>query len=222
MENNQKPEWFELADNDQPVSRKFKNKVTAPKRNLALIVAGILVLPMGAGFALLSHEDQSASAVETLNMTQDSPVATTSTPAETGNVIAMPSASREDSHESEGEDDNYRAPVFSNSVSSSAPVVTPAAAQSNQNTPEAIPSATKSPTATVPTAKASAAAAPTAKASVAITPPGSSTSTKELILPPTKKTGDDDENEHKVKGEGKKSKKLELSVEEDDDEEDGD
>ena len=72
MENNQKPEWFELAENDQPVSRPLKKK-SAPKRSLTLILAGILVIPMGAGFALLTHEDHSAVAVETLNLTQDSP-----------------------------------------------------------------------------------------------------------------------------------------------------
>ena len=42
-------------------------------RNLTFILAGILVIPMGVGFALLTHEDHSAVAVETLNLTQDSP-----------------------------------------------------------------------------------------------------------------------------------------------------
>jgi hypothetical protein len=68
MENNQKPEWFELAENDQPVSRPLKKK-SAPMRNLTFILAGILVIPMGAGFALLTHEDHSAVAAETLNLT---------------------------------------------------------------------------------------------------------------------------------------------------------
>lgn len=102
MENNKKPDWFELADNDQPATRRFKGKVPAPKRNIALILAGILVLPMGAGWALLSHEDQSANAVETLNLTQDTPVATSATPAQTSNVIAMPTtSSRDDNDEKE-------------------------------------------------------------------------------------------------------------------------
>ena len=92
MENNQKPEWFELAENDQPVSRPLKKK-SAPKRSLTLILAGILVIPMGAGFALLTHEDHSAVAVETLNSTQDSPAATSSTQAKTSNAITMPAAS---------------------------------------------------------------------------------------------------------------------------------
>ena len=60
MENNQKPEWFELADNDQLVSHKSKSKVSASKRNLTFILAGILVIPLGAGLGLLSLEDQSA------------------------------------------------------------------------------------------------------------------------------------------------------------------
>jgi hypothetical protein len=185
MENNKKPEWFELADNDQPSTRRFKEKVSAPKRNLALILAGVLVLPMGAGWALLSHEDQSASAVETLNLTQDSPVATSSTPTQTSNAITMPTASREDENESEGDDegddDNYRAAAFSTSVSSSASVATPAATQSSQPAPVA------------PATKAPAVSAPTPKAPIAITPPG--TSSKDLILPPTKKSGDDDDEE---------------------------
>jgi hypothetical protein len=105
MENNQKPEWFELAENDQPVSRPLKSKKSAPMRNLTFILAGILVIPMGAGFALLTHEDHSAVAAETLNLTQDSPVATNSGPAEQSNTIAMPTASR-DEDDDEGDDDD--------------------------------------------------------------------------------------------------------------------
>ena len=207
MENNQKPDWFELADNDQPATRRFKGKVPAPKRNLALILAGVLVLPMGAGWALLSHEDQSANAVETLNLTQDSPVATSATPPQASDAITMPTASREDDNEfeseGEGDDDNYRAaPAFS--VSTSAPVATPAATQSSQ----------PAPVATV--TKAPAVSAPTPKTPTAITPPGTSSTSKDLILPPTKKSGDDDEKEHKKKGEGKESKKSEDDEEDDD------
>jgi hypothetical protein len=104
MENNQKPEWFELAENDQPVSRPLKKK-SAPMRNLTFILAGILVIPMGAGFALLTHEDHSAVAAETLNLNQDSPVATNSASAEQSNTIAMPTASR-DEDDDEGDDDH--------------------------------------------------------------------------------------------------------------------
>ena len=93
MENNQKPEWFELADNDQPVSRKSKSKVSASTRNLTFILAGILVIPLGAGFALLSHEDQTAIAAESLNITQDSPTATSSAQTLTSNTISTPIAS---------------------------------------------------------------------------------------------------------------------------------
>jgi hypothetical protein len=96
MENNQKPEWFELAENDQPVNRPLKSKKSAPMRNLIFILAGILVIPMGAGIALLTHEDHSAIAAETLNLTQDSPVATSASNALAGNTITMPSASRDD------------------------------------------------------------------------------------------------------------------------------
>jgi hypothetical protein len=94
MENNQKPEWFELAENDQPAKRPIKK--SAPMRNLTFILAGILVIPMGAGVALLTHEDHSAIAAETLNLIQDSPVATSSASALQGNTIAMPTTSRDD------------------------------------------------------------------------------------------------------------------------------
>jgi hypothetical protein len=106
MENNQKPEWFELAENDQPVNRPLKSKKSAPMRNLTFILAGILVIPMGAGIALLTHEDHSAIAAETLNLTQDSPVATSASNALAGNTITMPSASRDD--DDEGDDDDHK------------------------------------------------------------------------------------------------------------------
>ena len=93
MENNQKPEWFELADNDQPVSRKSKSKVSASARNLTFILAGILVIPLGAGLALLTHKDQSAVATESLTLTQGSPAATSSAQTLTSNTISTPIAS---------------------------------------------------------------------------------------------------------------------------------
>ena len=105
MENNQKPEWFELAENDQPVSRPLKSKKSAPMRNLAFILAGILVIPMGAGVVLLTHDSNSATAVEALNLIQDSPAATSSAQTMTSNAISMPTASRDDDDE-EGDDDD--------------------------------------------------------------------------------------------------------------------
>ena len=126
MENNQKPEWFELAENDQPVSRPLKKK-SAPMRNLAFILAGILVIPMGAGVAFLTHDSKSANAAETLNLTQDSPAATSSAQTMTSNAISMPTASREDDDDEEGDDDDYRAPVFSSASSMSPAAKAPAA-----------------------------------------------------------------------------------------------
>ena len=120
MENNQKPEWFELAENDQPVSRPLKSKKSAPMRSLTFILAGALVLPMGAGVALLTHDSKSANAAETLNLTQDSPAATSSAQTMTSNAISMPTASRDD-------DDDYRAPVFSSASSMSPTAKAPAA-----------------------------------------------------------------------------------------------
>jgi cytoskeletal protein RodZ len=93
MENNQKPEWFELADNDQPVSRKSKRKVSASARSLTFILAGILVIPLGAGLALLTHKDQSAIATKSLTLTQDSPAPTSSAQTLTSNTISTPTAS---------------------------------------------------------------------------------------------------------------------------------
>jgi len=95
MENNQKPEWFELAENDQPAIRPTKKK-SAPLRSLTFLLAGALVIPMGAGFALLTHEDHSVIAAESLNLVQDSPAVTSSTQALPVKTIAIPTASRED------------------------------------------------------------------------------------------------------------------------------
>jgi hypothetical protein len=107
-------------------------------RNLTFILAGILVIPMGAGFALLTHEDHSAVAAETLNLTQDSPVATNSATAEHSNTIAMPTASR-DEDDDEGDDDyDYRAPVFSNTSSVSPSALAPIAAVAATKAPAAI------------------------------------------------------------------------------------
>jgi len=169
MENNQKPEWFELADNDQPVSRKSKSKVSASARNLTFILAGILVIPLGAGFALLTHEDQSAIAAESITLTQESPVAASPAISQPNNTITMPTASRDDDEEG---DDDERAPIFSNSSSASPTAVVHVA-----------------PLAPVTTSKPSAAKAPTA-----IKPPSSSSS-KEIILPPTKKADDDEDDD---------------------------
>jgi hypothetical protein len=93
MENNQKPEWFELADNDQPVNRKSKSKVSVSTRSLTFILAGILVVPLGAGLALLTHKDKSAIATEALTLTQDSPAPTSSAQTLTSNTISTPTAS---------------------------------------------------------------------------------------------------------------------------------
>jgi hypothetical protein len=185
MENNKKPEWFELADNDQPVDRPMKK---APKRSLSLILAGVLVIPMGAGFALLSHDEHSAVASEGLNFIQDSPALGMSPAAQPSDAIVMPTSSREDDDE-EGDDDEYRAPVFSNSTSSAAPAGTPATVQSTQASP--------------------------AKSPAAITAPSANAS-KDLILPPTKKADDDDDH-HEGKKNKKSERDHEDDDEEDDD-----
>jgi hypothetical protein len=114
MENKQKPEWFELADNDQAVTRPSKKK-SGPIRSLTLILAGVLVIPMGAGFDLLSHENHSAIAAGTLNLTQDSPAAATSTakapvaitpPGSTSNEIILPPSKKAGDDDDEDEDDD--------------------------------------------------------------------------------------------------------------------
>jgi len=122
MENNQKPEWFELADNDQPVSRPLKKK-SAPMRSLTFIVAGILVIPMGAGVALLTHEAELVSGAETLNLTQDSPAATSPAQIQPSSAITMPTVSRDD----DDEYDDDRAPTATSSNSKAPAVKAPAA-----------------------------------------------------------------------------------------------
>jgi hypothetical protein len=101
MENNQKPEWFELADNDQPENRPLRSRLAAPKRNLALILAFVLVLPTGAGFALLSKDDESASAAETVNLTQDAQSTANTSPAQSSMAITMPTGASDDDEEAD-------------------------------------------------------------------------------------------------------------------------
>jgi hypothetical protein len=112
MENNQKPEWFELADNDQPISRPLKKK-SAPMRSLTFVLASALVIPMGAGFALLTHEDHSTIAADVLNLVQDSPAAATSTakapvaitpPGSTSNEIILPPSKKAGDDDDEDDD----------------------------------------------------------------------------------------------------------------------
>ena len=188
MENNQKPEWFELADNDQPVSRPLKKK-SAPMRSLTFIVAGRLVIPMGAGVALLTHEAQPVSGAETLNLTQDSPAATSPAQIQPNSAITMPTVSRDDDDD---EDDDDRAPIFS-SASISPTVLAPIA----------------------PTATSSNSKAPAVKAPAAITPPGSTSN--DLILPPTKKAGHDDDDEDDEEEEEEEEEEDDDDDEEDDD-----
>jgi hypothetical protein len=110
MEDNQKPEWFELAENDQPVNRPLKSKKSAPMRNLAFILAGILVIPMGAGVALLTHDSKSATAVETLNLTQDSPAAKApaaiTPPGSASTDIILPPTKKGDDDDDDEDDDD--------------------------------------------------------------------------------------------------------------------
>jgi len=61
---------------------------------------------MGAGVALLTHENHSTVAAETLNLIQDSPAATSSASALQGNTITMPTASREDDDDEVGDNDD--------------------------------------------------------------------------------------------------------------------
>jgi hypothetical protein len=122
MEKNQKPEWFELADNDQPVDR----KKSAPKRNIALILAGVLVLPMGAGLAFFSRDNQPATAVQGLTLAQGSPTANGQSGSVASEAIVMPTGSRDDDDEYEDDDeddDEYRTASVAN-YSQSSPVAT--------------------------------------------------------------------------------------------------
>ena len=75
-------------------------------RSLTFVLASALVIPMGAGFALLTHEDHSTIAADALNLVQDSPAATSSAQSLPANTIAMPTASREDDDDHDNKKSN--------------------------------------------------------------------------------------------------------------------
>jgi len=78
MENNQKPEWFELADNDQPAKRSAK-----PTKS-ALAVVATLALTTLAGWGFITNDEPLANASDlgTISQTSDLTPATGSAMSE--------------------------------------------------------------------------------------------------------------------------------------------
>ena len=106
MENMKKPDWFELADNDQPAKRSIK----APKSALAVVAT--LALTTVAGWGFISGDDSSANASEnagtiqtdTSNSTSDSSLSgnsTTGSPS-AGTSNTLPSTSNSPSSSANG------------------------------------------------------------------------------------------------------------------------
>jgi len=78
MENNQKPEWFELADNDQPA------KYAAKSSKSALAVVATLALTTLAGWGFITNDESPANASDLAGITEvsDSTPATGSASSE--------------------------------------------------------------------------------------------------------------------------------------------
>jgi hypothetical protein len=110
MENNQKPnqkpEWFELADNDRPTKRNLK-----PTKSLLAITA-TLALTTLAGWGLMSNDESKAMASESISPVAAVPttsVQSTSTPTPTARatktrVMKAPTAIKPSSSSSTSKD----------------------------------------------------------------------------------------------------------------------
>jgi hypothetical protein len=72
MENNKKPDWFELADNDKPAKRSIK-----PAKSTLAVVA-TLALTTLAGWGFVSNDESKAIASENNGQIQVDDLATTS------------------------------------------------------------------------------------------------------------------------------------------------
>ena len=81
MENNKKPDWFELADNDQPAKRNLK-----PAKGV-LAVTATLALTTLAGWGFMSNDESKAIASESTSQ-----VTAAATPQKTTPPLANPSA----------------------------------------------------------------------------------------------------------------------------------
>ena len=88
MTENNKPEWFEIAENDGP-AQPIKTRRSLP---IAAVLAVALIIGVGAVVAQ-TQEESPASATETTTVANDQVVNTTSSPAASAEAVATPQQS---------------------------------------------------------------------------------------------------------------------------------
>ena len=88
MTENNKPEWFEIAENDGP-AQPIKTRRSLP---IAAVLAVALIIGVGAVVAQ-TQEESPASATETTTVANDHVVKATSSPAASAEAVATPQQS---------------------------------------------------------------------------------------------------------------------------------
>ena len=88
MTENNKPEWFEIAENDGP-AQPIKTRRSLP---IAAVLAVTLIIGVGAVVAQ-TQEESPASATETTTVANDQVVKATSSPAASTEAVATPQQS---------------------------------------------------------------------------------------------------------------------------------
>ena len=88
MTENNKPEWFEIAENDGP-AQPIKTRRSLP---IAAVLAVALIIGVGAVVAQ-TQEESPASATETTTVANDQVVKATSSPAASTEAVATPQQS---------------------------------------------------------------------------------------------------------------------------------
>ena len=88
MTENNKPEWFEIAENDGP-AQPIKTRRSLP---IAAVLAVTLIIGVGAVVAQ-TQEESPASAPETTTVANDQVVKATSSPAASAEAVATPQQS---------------------------------------------------------------------------------------------------------------------------------
>jgi hypothetical protein len=100
MENNKKPDWFELADNDQPAKRSTK-----PAKSTFAVVA-TLALATLAGWGFISHDESIAIASESTVPVTAVAAPSSVSPSASSNIIINPPTSKSDDSDHESSHDN--------------------------------------------------------------------------------------------------------------------
>lgn len=88
MTENNKPEWFEIAENDGP-AQPIKTRRSLP---IAAVLAVALIIGVGAVVAQ-TQEESPASATETTTVANDQVVKATSSPTASAEAVATPQQS---------------------------------------------------------------------------------------------------------------------------------